>query len=80
MDGMGNLFAQYFAYTKLIFMWGQLKANIVNPGSKKETKIRCPMFTSSIKRRRITWFHVQVVQWTSKKCTKKRNARAELLV
>ena len=24
-------------------------------------------------------FHVVVVQWTSKKCTKKRDARAELL-
>ena len=35
------------------------------------------MFTSSIKRR-IRWFYVVVVQWTSKKCTKKRDARAEL--
>ena len=43
-------------------------------------KIRCRMFTTSIKRRRFTWFHVQVVQWTSKKCTKKRDARDELLV
>ena len=24
-------------------------------------------------------FHVVIVQWTSKKCTKKRDARAELL-
>ena len=36
------------------------------------------MFTSSTKRR-IRRFHVVVVQWTSKKCTKKRDARAELL-
>ena len=36
------------------------------------------MSTSSIKRR-IGRFHVEVVQWTSKKCTKKRDARAELL-
>ena len=36
------------------------------------------MSTSSIKRQ-IRWFHVVVVQWTSKKCTKKRDARAELL-
>ena len=36
------------------------------------------MTTSSIKRR-IGRFHVVVVQWTSKKCTKKRDARAEQL-
>ena len=36
------------------------------------------MTTSSIKRQ-IRRFHVVVVQWTSKKCTKKRDARAELL-
>ena len=36
------------------------------------------MSTSSIKRQ-IKRFHVEVVQWTSKKWTKKRDARAELL-
>ena len=36
------------------------------------------MSTSSIKRR-IWRFHVVVVQWTSKKCTKKRDAHAEQL-
>ena len=36
------------------------------------------MSTSSIKRQ-IRRFHVVVVQWTSKKCTKKRDARAEVL-
>ena len=36
------------------------------------------MYTSSIKRQ-IRSFLVVVVQWTSKKCTKKRDARAELL-
>ena len=35
--------------------------------------------TSSIKRQ-IRRFYVVVVQWTSKKCTKKRDARAELLL
>ena len=35
------------------------------------------MFTSPIKRR--IRFHVVVVQWTSKKCTKKYDTRAELL-
>ena len=34
--------------------------------------------SSSIKRL-LGRFHVVVVQWTSKKCTKKRDARAELL-
>ena len=36
------------------------------------------MFTSSIKRQ-IRRFHAVVAQWTSKKSTKKRDARAELL-
>ena len=36
------------------------------------------MSTSSIKRQ-IRRFHVVVVQWTSKKCTKKRDAGVELL-
>ena len=36
------------------------------------------MSTSSTKRQ-IRRFHVVVMQWTSKKCTKKRHARAELL-
>ena len=44
----------------------------------KLRKIRRRMSTSSIKRQ-IGRFHVVVVQWTSKKCTKKRDARAELL-
>ena len=30
-------------------------------------------------KRRIRRFHVEVLQWTSKKCTKKRDAREELL-
>ena len=36
------------------------------------------MFTSCIKRR-IMRFHVVVVLWKTKKCTKKRDARAGLL-
>ena len=36
------------------------------------------MSMSSIKRQ-IGSFHVVVVQWLSKKCTKKRDAHAELL-
>ena len=47
-------------------------------GSKRERKIRRRVFTSFIKRS-IRRFHVVVVQWTSKKFTKKRDARAELL-
>ena len=41
-------------------------------------KERKSMFTSSVKRR-IRRCHVIVVQLTSRKCTKKRDARAELL-
>ena len=39
------------------------------PASKREKKIRRSMFTSSIKRH-IRRLHVEVVQWTSKTCTK----------
>ena len=45
---------------------------------KKRKKIRRRMSTSSIKRE-IVRFHVVVVRWTSKKCTKKRDGRGELL-
>ena len=41
-------------------------------------KVVVVMSTSSTKRR-IVRFHVVVVQWTSKKCTKKCDARAEQL-
>ena len=41
-------------------------------------EIRRSMSTSSIKRQ-IRSFHVVVVQWTSMKCTKKRDASAGLL-
>ena len=47
-------------------------------GSKRWRKIRRRMSTSSIKRQ-IRRFHVVVVQWTSTKCAKKRDARVELL-
>ena len=47
-------------------------------GSKRGRKIRRRMSTSSMKRQ-IRRFHVVVVQWTSKKCTKTRDACAELL-
>ena len=46
--------------------------------SKRGRKIRRRMSTSSIIRQ-IRRFHVVVVPWTSKRCTKKRDARAELL-
>ena len=48
------------------------------PCSNREGKICRSMTTSSIEHR-IGWFHVVVVHWTSKKCTKERDARAELL-
>ena len=36
-------------------------------------------FVVAFIKRQIRRFHVVVAQWTSKKCTKKRDARAELL-
>ena len=42
----------------------------VELGSKRGSKIR---------RRMSPKFHVKVVQWMSKRCTKKRDARVELL-
>ena len=44
----------------------------------RERKICRRLSTPSIKRR-IGRFHVVVLQWTLKKCTKKRDTRAELL-
>ena len=46
---------------------------------KEEEKFVVGMSSSSIKRQ-IRKLHVVVVQWRSKKCTKKRDARAELLI
>ena len=46
-----------------------------NVGKKLKKKF---IVVCSIKRQ-IRRFHVVVVQWTSKKCTEKRDARAELL-
>ena len=57
---------------------GDVSCLIFRFNSKRGRKIRRRMFTFSIKRQ-IRRFHVVVVQWTSKKCTKKRDARAELL-
>ena len=60
------------------FSWSWIVKDFIQV--QKEEEIRCRMSTSSIKcqARR---FHVVVaavvVQWTSKKCTKKRDARAE---
>ena len=53
------------------FSWSWILKEIVQP-YKREKKIRrrC-MFTSSI--------NAVIVQWTSKKCSKKCNARAQLL-
>ena len=48
------------------------------PCSNRERTI-CRRISTSSTKRRIGRFHVVVVLWTSKKCTKKRDARAELL-
>ena len=39
----------------------------------------CGSMSTSPTKRRIGRFHCVVVQWTSKKCTKKRDVRAEQL-
>ena len=49
------------------------------PSSKREIKFRRCLFLSSIKRE-IRHFNVVVVQKRAKKCTKKRHARAKLLL
>ena len=59
------------------FSWSWILKGFYS-GSKRGRKIRLGMFTPSIKWQ-IRRFPVVVVQWTSKKCTKKRDARAELL-
>ena len=58
------------------FSWSWILKILFKFKNRKE--IRRGMSTSSIKRQ-IRRFHVVVVQWTSKKCTKKRDARGELL-
>ena len=59
------------------FSWSWILKDLV-PVQKEEEKFCRHMSTSSIKRQ-IRRFHMVVMQWTSKKCTKKRDARAELL-
>ena len=59
------------------FSWSWILKGFYS-GSKRGRKIRRRMSTSSIKRQ-IRRLHDVVVQWTSKKCTKKRDARAQLL-
>ena len=59
------------------FSWSWILKGFYS-GSKRGRKIRRRMSTSSIKRQ-IRRLHDVVVQWTSKKCTKKRDARAEVL-
>ena len=51
-----------------------LKDFIQDQKEEAKSKIRRRMSKSSIKRQ-IRRFHVVVVQWTSKKCTKRRDAR-----
>ena len=66
----------------LFYIWGrgegELNLQGLNPGSKRESRIHRRLSTSSIKRC-IRRFHVVVVQWTSKKRTKKLDASAGLL-
>ena len=59
------------------FSWTWILKDFIQV-QKEEGKLVVVCPPSSIKRR-IGSFYVVVVQWTSKKCTKKRDARAELL-
>ena len=59
------------------FSWSWILKDFIQV-QKKGMKICRRMCTSSIKRQ-IRRFHVVVVKWTSRKLTKKRDARAELL-
>ena len=59
------------------FSWSWILKGFYS-GSKRGREIRCHMSTSSIKHQ-IRRLHVVVMQWTSEKCTKKRDAHAELL-
>ena len=67
--------AQFLKCRRLLLELNSL--GLYSCSNRKGKFFRC-MSTSSIKRR-IGRFHVVVVQWTSKKCTKKRDARAEQL-
>ena len=60
------------------FSWSWILKDFIQLLKDKGSRRR--MSTSSIQRQ-IRMFHVVVVQWTSKKCTKKRtgDTRAELL-
>ena len=59
------------------FSWKRILKDFIQV-QKKEGKF-CRRTSTSSKKRQIRRFHVVVVQWTSKKCTKKRDASAELL-
>ena len=59
------------------FSWNWILKDFIQV-EKRGRKIRRRIYTSSIKRQ-IRRFHVVVVQWTSNKCPKKRDARAGLL-
>ena len=60
------------------FSWSWIRKDFIQVQIEKgKYVVVCPS-TSSMKRP-VRRFHVVVVQWTSKKCTKKRDARAELL-
>ena len=59
------------------FSWSWILKDFIQ-FQKQEGKFVAVLFTSSIKRQ-IRRFHVVIVQWTSRKWTKKRDARAELL-
>ena len=60
------------------FFWSWILKDFTQVQKEEGKFVVVYISTSSIKRQ-IRRFHVVVVQWTSKECTKKRDARAELL-
>ena len=79
---IASIWTAQFVKRRRCLLLLELNSKGIYPASKsRERKIHGPrMFTraSSIKLG-IGKFHVVVVQWTSKKCTKKHDVRAELL-
>ena len=59
--------------------WRRTLLELNSPSTERETEFRRRLFTSSIKRG-IRHFHAVVLQKRAKKCTKKRGARAKLLL
>ena len=62
------------------FSWSRIFKDFIQVQKEEETFVAvCSSMSMSSTKRQIRRFNVVVVQWTSRKCTKERDARAELL-